>query len=96
MALIPMEHERTMGAWGTAQNVPFTAPSDGFVSLYLNPSTMSGGFGNFSVGGVSAYLNSPTGNGATTCVPIRKGESVTQSALSNASIRVYFRPYEWS
>ena len=93
MALLGMEFEN-IGEWGSGQNLPFTAPSNGFVNIYINPSTGAGASGRFVVDGTNIALVTPSGSGVTNCAPIKKGGTVTQSALSGGTATVYFRSFE--
>lgn len=79
--------------WTSNVTLPYTAPSDGFITIYLNPSSQSGGSTLCYIGGAPVGLTSSNGDPNTTCFPIKAGEKVTQSSLSGASLSVKFRAF---
>ena len=80
----------TIGS-ATLITLPYTAPSDGFVHLRLNPSTTSGGSASISANGITASVNTTTGSAQSTLIPVKKGDSVIHRA-STHSYEVYFIP----
>ena len=87
---------KRISGWGNRVNAtpPFTAPCDGLIYLYINPSSTSGGYARYTVG--PTYLSTYTalGEGVSTCAPIMKGEEVSYSASINCNVELYFIPLQ--
>ena len=83
------ESRTHFGTWSSV-SLPFTADEDGFVYVYLNPSSASGAYarlsytqGNFTN---QVTLVAKDGNGVAAYAPIRKGCQLTQQQLTGGSL----------
>lgn len=81
-----------LGDWTANLTLPYTPTSDGFISVWLNPSSASGAYARLSVTGDSHAmgLNAKGGDGVTLVFPIKKNATVSQAALSNGTLSVRF------
>lgn len=81
-----------LGDWTANLTLPYTPTSDGFISVWLNPSSASGAYARLSVTGDSHAmgLNAKGGDGVTLVFPIKKNATVSQTALSNGTLSVRF------
>lgn len=81
-------------AMGDGQSItlPFTAPSDGFITVRVNPASMSGANVILSVNGVPASIATSNGNQVSTTVPVKKGGRVTE-ALASQAYTAWFIPF---
>lgn len=76
--------------------LPYEAQSDGFIVIYLNPSSSSGAYARltYSADGKNIFmgLNAKSGDGVSLAYPVKKGATVSQAALSNGSLATNFLP----
>ena len=76
--------------------LPFEATTDGFLYLWLNPSSVSGAYARVAFTSdnatISGGLNAKAGDGVSLFIPVPKGCYVSQSALSNGSLTARFCP----
>ena len=81
-------------AMGDGQSItlPFTAPSDGFITVRVNPASMSGANVIIMVNGVPASIATSNGNQVSTTVPVKKGGRVTE-ALASQAYTAWFIPF---
>ena len=78
------------GQWSAISSFPFTAPENGFVYLYLNPSSAAGGYARYTYTNnglnMQVTITAPDGNGVAVYAPINKYASLSQAALSGGSV----------
>lgn len=81
-------------AMGDGQSItlPFTAPSDGFIAVRVNPASMSGANVIIMVNGVPASIATSNGNQVSTTVPVKKGGRVAEASASQA-YTAWFIPF---
>ena len=71
--------------------LPFTATDTGFLYVFINPQSASGGYVGISTGESPAFISTANGNGTCTWMPINKGETATITSSSNVSLSTAFR-----
>ena len=76
--------------------LPYQAQSDGFLYVWLNPSSASGAYARLSftsgTGSIFGGLNAKAGDGVSMFIPIPKGCTVEQAALSGGTLSTSFCP----
>ena len=85
MANGTMKPERHFGAWENI-TLPYTADSDGFIYIYANPSSSSGGSAIVRVGDQPMGIVCPNGAGISNIMPIAKGASAILSSASGVTV----------
>lgn len=90
-----LNNKLKFGNWTDNVALPFEAPADGFMTIYLNPATSSGAYARFSITSTHAHamgLNATSGDGVSLSFPIKKGAIVSQAAVSNGTYTARFIP----
>lgn len=77
---------------GQSITLPFTAPSDGFITVRVNPATISGANVTLLVNGIPASVASSNGSQVSTTVPVKKGGRVTEAVASQTYV-TWFIPF---
>lgn len=81
------------GTWETV-TLPYDVPGDGFVYVYFNPSSTSGGRTRLSYtqGSITNQITAVAtdGNGVSAFAPVTKNAQITQQELSGGSITVRY------
>ena len=71
--------------------LPFTAPSDGFILLRVNPSSETGARVVLVVNGLPASVSTSNGYQVSTTTPVKRGGVVTEGVASQ-NYSVWFIP----
>lgn len=81
------------GRW-EAITLPYNVPSDGFISVYLNPSTTAGAYVRIASGGGNPSITAVATSGEpVTCIsPVRRNDYFSQQLLTNGTITCRFMP----
>ena len=90
-----LNNKLKFGNWTTNVTLPYEAPADGFITIYLNPATASGAYARFNISSGNAHamgLNATGGDGVSLSFPIKKGGRVSQAVLNNGTYTVRFIP----
>lgn len=92
-ALSALSAKFTLGTWETV-SLPYTPTADGFLYVYLNPSSSTGAYFrlSYSVDSQNIFIgqNAKSGDGVSLFAPVKKGAQITQAALTGGTIAVKF------
>lgn len=80
--------KQLFGSW-EVKTAPFTADSSGFLYIFANPSTTSGGYATVDAG-VSVNIPCYGGEGVCVFVPVKKGTNVSIARQSGVSVSIRF------
>lgn len=83
------------GDWVSA-SLPFTPTADGFLYMWLNPSSTSGAYVRLTyvqnTRTIQLALNAKAGDGVSGIFPVKKDCQITQAALTNGTVGCSFMP----
>lgn len=83
------------GDW-VAESLPFTPAADGFLYMWLNPSSVSGAYVRLTyvqnTRTIQLALNAKAGDGVSGIFPVKKNCQITQAALTNGTVACSFMP----
>jgi len=83
------------GDW-VAASMPFTPTVDGFLYIWLNPSSTSGAYVRLTYvqnsRTIQLALNAKAGDGISGIFPVKKGCQITQAILTNGTAGFSFMP----
>ena len=93
-AITALQNKLHFGSWTGNLTLPYVADQDGFMDVWLNPSSVNGAYARItSTGGETAMgLNAVGGNGVTLIFPVKAGETITQATLTGGSLSIRFLP----
>lgn len=85
-----------IGAWQNVSSLPFTAPSDGFIRLFNNPSDSQISYSIYNInGGQAMSIWSISGLTSYQAYPVRKGDILTlRTSSANSNVTISFSAFE--
>lgn len=90
---LALNRKLKFGAW-TNVTLPLNVSSDGFLSVFLNPSTTAGAYCRLASGGGNPSITAvaTTGEPVTVIAPIKNNDYIYQRMLTNGTISCRFMP----